>query len=141
MLCHKCDADKPDDQFIRVARHYAVRERHHWCNACRNAYQRAYRKQWAQKYPDRVARAKKRARIRSYGLSVEQHEALLSSQDGRCAVCGSVPANRDLDVDHCHATKIVRGLLCNRCNKVLGQVKDDPDLLESLARYLREGRK
>ena len=46
-------------------------------------------------------------------------------------------ANRVPNVDHCHKTKAVRGILCNRCNTVLGLCKDDDKLLSALAGYLR----
>jgi len=43
---------------------------------------------------------------------------------------------KQLDVDHCHTTGEVRGLLCNRCNTGIGQFKDNPNILRSAARYL-----
>lgn len=38
--------------------------------------------------------------------------------------------------DHCHAHGHFRGWICDRCNRVLGIVKDDPKLLRTLAKYL-----
>lgn len=72
---------------------------------------------------------------RKYGLGRGGHKRLLELQDGHCAAC---PATDDLHVDHCHDTMNVRGILCGRCNVAAGQCGDDPDRLESLARYLRE---
>ena len=39
-------------------------------------------------------------------------------------------------VDHCHATDIVRGILCHPCNKALGAFKDRPDVLLDVIKYL-----
>ena len=50
-----------------------------------------------------------------------------------CVICGSV---EDLVVDHCHKTNIIRGMLCNHCNRGLGNFKDDPELLEFARMYL-----
>ncbi len=50
-----------------------------------------------------------------------------------CVICGSV---EDLVVDHCHKTNVVRGMLCNHCNRGLGHFKDDPELLEFARMYL-----
>jgi hypothetical protein len=49
-----------------------------------------------------------------YGISLEYYEALLKLQDGRCGICsttlGGLGARRRC-LDHCHITKIVRGVL------------------------------
>lgn len=66
-----------------------------------------------------------------------QYLAMLLAQGGKCAICGEMP-KRALAVDHCHATKATRGLLCVPCNLVLGIFKDDVARLENAARYLRQ---
>jgi hypothetical protein len=50
-----------------------------------------------------------------------------------CVICGS---EENLVVDHCHKTNIVRGMLCNHCNRGLGHFRDDPELLEFARIYL-----
>lgn len=45
---------------------------------------------------------------------------------------------KKLDVDHCHNSGRVRGVLCNPCNVVLGHARDRADLLEAAAKYLRD---
>jgi len=39
--------------------------------------------------------------------------------------------------DHKHASGENRELLCQRCNRLLGQAKDDPRILEAAAAYVR----
>jgi Autographiviridae endonuclease VII len=70
-----------------------------------------------------------------YGLSLHDYKALLATQGGACAVCRK-KSPRTLCVDHCHATKKVRRLLCHRCNLGIGQFNDDPRLLRLAAAYL-----
>ncbi len=78
-----------------------------------------------------------------YGISAAAYDALLAEQDGRCAICGLPEtlsrAGRvlQLAVDHCHASRTVRGLLCGDCNNGLGRFKDDPELLLRAAAYLK----
>lgn len=59
-----------------------------------------------------------------------------------CAGCGQTRKYR-LNVDHDHKVEkergsraSVRGLLCRRCNKLLRDCRDNPDLLRALVRYL-----
>lgn len=52
-----------------------------------------------------------------------------------CDICGPAAIGR-IVFDHSHAHGHFRGWLCDRCNKVLGLMKDDPALLRSLAQYL-----
>lgn len=62
---------------------------------------------------------------RKYGITIEDYDQLLNKQGGTCAICGIVPTNKRLDVDHCHKTGMIRGLLCNICNMALGRFEVD----------------
>ena len=63
------------------------------------------------------------------------YEALLEMQEGRCAICEDVLD--EPNTDHSHKTGEVRGLLCQRCNCGLGLFRDDPEIVEAAAKYLR----
>lgn len=100
---------------------------------------REYKRNWSIRNAENVA---KKRRIRyfgaRYGVTVEQYEDMLKNQNGVCAICNNKCSVRErLSIDHCHDTKIVRGLLCNSCNLGLGYFKDTPERLESAAKYLR----
>jgi hypothetical protein len=61
-----------------------------------------------------------------YGITVDQYNAFFLKQNGQCAICGVHQAelNQKLSVDHNHATKKVRGLLCVNCNRSLGIIEN-----------------
>lgn len=61
----------------------------------------------------------------NYKLTVEQYDTILAYQNGVCYACHCPEPvkGRRLSVDHCHATGLVRGLLCSRCNPVLGKLE------------------
>lgn len=69
-------------------------------------------------------------------ITFDQFEALFASQGGRCQICRRVPGDT-LHVDHCHTTKVIRGLLCGECNRGLGNFRDCTQLLTSAIEYLR----
>lgn len=76
---------------------------------------------------------------RNYGLNFADYEARLSEQNGVCAICKSEPPKhhkKRLNIDHCHTTGRVRGLLCDACNRALGLFKDSPDLMHKAISYL-----
>lgn len=73
--------------------------------------------------------------FRTYGLTEQQFNALLKSQDYKCKICRK-PQNDEINVDHCHRTGKVRGLLCNKCNAGLGQFSDDVATIKSAIDYL-----
>lgn len=78
-----------------------------------------------------------RAVMRKYGLD-RPTARLMVSADRTCDICGKKSDGRNvrLDIDHCHETRVVRGNLCNSCNKMLGYAKDDPAHLRAAADYL-----
>ena len=97
--------------------------------------------------------AKERSRLKSrikrleevFGLTLDQYDAILKKQSGGCALCGFIPSGADtyrtgksLAVDHDHITGRVRGLLCDLCNRGIGQLHDDPILLRKAAEYIEQ---
>jgi hypothetical protein len=107
------------------------------CKNCRRDQQRRRIKE----NPEHYEAIWRRQHLKNrYGITPEDYEDMLSEQKGKCAICdrqGQSPGNkRFLDVDHCHKTGKIRGLLCNRCNQSMGKVKDDIDLLKKFLAYL-----
>lgn len=71
-----------------------------------------------------------------YGVTAEQFQAMESAQGGVCAICRAPPQRGRLNIDHCHGTGRVRGLLCGPCNRMLGLAKDRPEVLAAAVAYL-----
>lgn len=84
---------------------------------------------------------------RLYGITLEDYNTLLLNQDGLCAICSKPESvNRvdtifSLSVDHNHKTGEVRGLLCGKCNRALGNFFDSTELLQNAIKYLSGGNK
>ena len=75
-----------------------------------------------------------------YGLTFEKWEEIRKQQNFSCMICGiSEQENgRHLDVDHCHKSEKVRGVLCNHCNSLLGHSRDNIGTLKSAISYLEK---
>jgi predicted nucleic acid-binding Zn ribbon protein len=78
-----------------------------------------------------------------YGLSRDDYREAWYRQDGKCAICRQperTARNHLLSVDHDHVTGRFRGLLCSHCNRAIGLLLDDPEVIDAAARYVRETR-
>jgi hypothetical protein len=75
---------------------------------------------------------------RVYGISEAEYDAMWTQQGGKCWICKEPPPeSQNLCVDHNHRSGETRGLTCQRCNRVLGMVGDDPEILFRMLEYLR----
>ncbi len=79
---------------------------------------------------------------KKYNLTHEQYEAMLASQGGGCAICGSSDPgtrNKHMMIDHNHATGAVRGILCGPCNRTIERLENVSNwairALQYLAKY------
>jgi hypothetical protein len=81
----------------------------------------------------------------TYNITVEMVESLLRSQNDVCRICRE-PFTKRPCVDHDHSCcngnrscgECVRGLLCKRCNSLLGLCKDNSWILKQALKYLKE---
>jgi len=69
-----------------------------------------------------------------YGLSEEERNKWFRLQPD-CEVCGEMMIKPH--IDHSHSRNVIRGLICNRCNLMIGMAKDDPNILLAAADYLK----
>lgn len=70
-----------------------------------------------------------------YGISLADHQSLLQAQGGGCGICGDTAAAR-MHQDHCHVTRLHRGVLCQPCNHVVGHFREDTGFLLAAVDYL-----
>ncbi len=91
-----------------------------WCKKCKRKWDKLYHL-W-----------------KTYGITPKQYYAMLEQQNYSCGSCGD-PINKETaEVHHKHGTKIVYGLLCDRCNRTISLAKDDWRLLLNATMYQAE---
>ena len=87
-------------------------------------------------------RIKKRAYrlLTDFGMTLTEYHDLYNTQDKRCAICNTRASELPirLAVDHNHKTGVVRGLLCDRCNRGMGFFQDNVTLLFKAIHYLNK---
>lgn len=122
------------------------------CKHCDDSFTQAYSwqvyctKECSKKagYLVRVNKGRRSDILKKFNITVEEYNTLLESQGGTCAICGEaetdLSSNRQsikhLAVDHDHVTGKNRGLLCARCNKMLGLASDSPWIFAEASLYL-----
>jgi hypothetical protein len=85
-----------------------------------------------------TAERSRRSRLkRLFNITPEEYDCVLAYQGGMCFICESPPGKTRLAVDHDHATGLVRGLLCWRCNSAVAKLRDDVDRARRAHYYLR----
>jgi len=146
--CHACkvvfDESNSNESTLKIGRGK--------CRSCENLeYQRTAErvKQRAEKWiannllkHGRSCRKWYRKKI--YGVTWEEFEFKFESQGGLCVVCkepmvkNGYPRTKRVCQDHNHETGKLRDLLCSSCNLLLGNCRENEEILLSAIRYLRK---
>jgi hypothetical protein len=128
--CPRCQQWRPLNQFNK-----GIRTKHGLATYCKPCSV-----EWAVEWnkTERGKISRHRSRIwYEYQLDAKTFEIMKEAQGDRCKICRGEPENgKELCVDHCHVTNKVRGLLCDRCNRAIGYLREDPAILKTAAEYL-----
>lgn len=127
-VCPDCQGEFPRAEFgIRPKTGYSGS----YCRGCaaKRARARFLIQSKKPEWRERMAWLNRRTVLRiNYGLA--------DAQGGVCKICKGPPTRKYLDVDHCHDSKQIRGLLCSACNTSVGLMREDPALFHAAAEYV-----
>lgn len=113
------------------------------CKKCHNEY---VRNVWYPKNTERhinsvsIWKKENKTKVLATRHSVPEESVIkiLKKDTGRCHICDR--ADVELVFDHCHRTSRGRGMLCTRCNLLLGNLGDSyesvKDTTNKILRYL-----
>jgi hypothetical protein len=133
-ICTRCKVKKPLSEYHLRSKREGIPK-----SACKDCHRERARGYWRKNpLPKEVQRA--RNLQKSFGITLEEYEDMLLSQECSCKICKRhhTTFSRNLCVDHCHTTGKIRGLLCNNCNSGLGKYEDNISFLEAAITYLKE---
>lgn len=129
--CPSCKEEQPLEDFVRCRGKKDGRGS--YCLPCQN-------KKTVEYSASREEGYRRNQYFKStYGLTAEEVDNKLASQNGLCAICHT--DDGPFNVDHDHLTGAIRGIICWPCNLGLGNFKDDPVRLESALHYLKNNGK
>ena len=122
-----------------------LREYHRQWAARNRDKTRAYSRKSYAKMTDEDRRkksltARPRFLRKNYGITEADFDRMLVEQGGTCALCRDPNARcryGRLNVDHCHETGRVRGLLCSGCNVSIAALGDNAEGLARALAYVR----
>jgi len=117
-ICFICEIIKPLDAF-RKSNHVKTGY-NNTCKACFSIR-------------DKNMKLKK-----GYGINLNIFNNLLEKQNNKCEIC-QIEFNNPSEgfVDHDHKTGKIRGLLCNSCNRGIGLLKDNVNVLLRAVKYIK----
>jgi len=127
--CPKCGVQKTSDDYYQDFSRIDKLEKE-----CKTCSQRRL------KVSNTIKKRRRKQNLKKYELTIGQYDQMLEKQCGYCYICltHSKELNKKLAVDHDHNTGKVRGLLCMKCNTVLGKVKESIFILERMIEYLKK---
>lgn len=131
-VCARCEQEKPLKSFFARGDKKGT-DVQHICKICVVEKNKIRRLENPDKFRDYDLK-------RYFGIGIKEYNEMFNGQEGCCKICKKhqTSQRRALAVDHCHSTGLIRGLLCEGCNKGLGQFRDSPEFLESAIKYLND---
>jgi hypothetical protein len=148
-ICSLCKQDKPLTEYHTTSKNKKTGKRYLACRCktCVAAESLKWYKAQSKEYKQQAwERHKKhpdaklwymRGYLKKYQLTPDQFFKMVADQDNKCAIC-QIEFSKTPHVDHCHATNIVRKLLCSHCNRLLGEAKECIIILNNAINYLKE---
>ena len=130
--CSVCKITKLLSEFAR--RKNRRSGRFCYCKECANKA----KAKWKKDNPEKDIASRRKSMLKKrYGLTLEQYDKMFEEQGCGCAICGEVnKSGYRLAVDHNHNTGKIRALLCQNCNRKIGEIENDPGLFDKLVIYL-----
>ena len=109
-----------------------------YCKICTREVDKKSRSRPANKIKKKLS--KRKFDLRKYNLTIEKYKEMLIEQNYKCKICEIEEVNAGklgLVVDHSHKNNLVRSLLCNSCNTLLGYAKEKIEILDKAKEYLK----
>jgi hypothetical protein len=133
-LCTKCNIVKPLDRIMYYKGR--VNGKLYYRGICKDCHN-AKGKLWKKNNPEKADQIMRKSKLKlNYGIIQDDYDRMLKYQNNQCAICKK-SSDKRLQIDHCHNTNKIRGLLCFNCNTGLGKFEDNIEFIERAALYIK----
>lgn len=137
LKCSRCSVLTASSDFCRNNKN--KRGYSYVCNKCHAEYQRTVwyvKNRECQKQASRKWKKNNRVRILSVQYKIPQNEIqqAINKANGICEICRN---EAKLQLDHCHSTNKLRGMICKNCNLTLGRLGDNMNSITKFVEYLK----
>lgn len=156
--CVKCEQIKPLTEFYIIPKSKNGYRGDGWrgtCKMCWAFYAKQYRltrqgktktleasrRFWKTNKSKDCRKRHKQSRkdiVQRHNITLAEYDEMFEAQEGNCVICGLPEITRRLSIDHDHTTGKVRGLLCVRCNFLVGIVDKNPEYLPKATEYVNK---
>ena len=132
--CSKCKQNYPATHEFFYRKQKNLSGFDSWCKGCKKLYDMEHHK------------------LKNFNITNKKFNIFLENQNYRCGICGRLFEDlfkkyndkttvRTPRIDHDHKTGKIRGILCNRCNMLLGRAVDNRFILIKAINYLNKNKK
>ena len=115
-----------------------------YCNKRKSNCEFRFRKDQNKYYTQCKACQSLKTKAKTYNTTPEKIKELMRSSNHQCQICGIAEeeashgqtSHYGLYIDHDHITGNLRGMLCHKCNLMVGHADDSVETLKSAIAYL-----
>lgn len=138
-LSHKAENNAYSKKWAKEHRERVNIYQRKWAKQNKEKVKLAHKK-WADKNPDYLHYWAARYH---FGLTRVEYDRMYQIQEGACAICRKhqTEFKKRLAIDHNHKTGRVRGLLCDACNHLIANAKENTCILQATIQYLLKHQK
>lgn len=134
--CFDCGGIMTLDKFNNHPNGFGGKKTH--CKSCQKIRKAKSIENNSDKFVSQQKKWQITRRLKNYGLTFEQYEAIMLKQNSKCKICRTEVDIKTVAIDHCHTNGHIRGFLCGTCNSGLGFFKDNTDYLRNAIKYLND---
>ena len=146
-VCIKCGIEKDLSMF--QSRRSTKDGYRNECKVCRSTYDHLYYskrenkdrrlKRQMDRYWENRGEYLRLMFFRTYGITQEEKDKMVSTQGNRCAIChNEFRSSKDTCLDQRHSTGEIRGILCCKCNQALGLLDENIEIIKNLIKYVEK---
>jgi hypothetical protein len=145
--CKVCNKENSLNHYTKTKRVHDVKELDNkvHCRGCKQYLEKSMFYETTKTYCKECYKNRENVKnLKKFNITQKEYDDMLNAQNGVCKICKKDDNGKRLCIDHDHSCcsgryscgKCIRGLLCNKCNRFIGEVDENTKLLKSMIDYI-----